>query len=62
MAKPQTTRAVKTKAVRARTSADEKVAAALKQASRHARKQLSLQGLKLPTQSWVRAAVRNPAV
>ena len=62
MAKPQATRAVNAPAARTRASTDEKVATALKQASRHARKQLSLQGLKLPTQTWARAAVRNPAV
>ncbi len=36
--------------------------AALKQASTHARKQLDLQRMKLPTQNWTGSRVRNPAV
>lgn len=34
---------------------------ALKQASKQAKKQLSDNGLKLPTQSWTGTAVKNPA-
>ena len=44
-----------------RKSADEKISTALKQASSHAKKQLVLQGVKLPTQSWTGLAIRNPA-
>lgn len=40
----------------------EKVATALKHASSQAKKQLAQQGLKLPTQSWANARVRNPVV
>ncbi|RKR65954.1 hypothetical protein C8C94_0394 [Acidovorax sp. 94] len=34
---------------------------ALKQASKQAKKQLTANGLKLPTQSWTGTAVKNPA-
>ena len=61
MAKSQKNGGVKVTAVSARTTADEKISAALKQASSHAKKQLALQGLKLPTQSWTGSAIRNPA-
>ena len=62
MAKSQAARTVKSRTSALRPSADDKVAAALKQASSQARKQLTLQGLKLPTQSWAPSPVRNPAV
>ena len=63
MAKSQTTRPVKNIAVAApRLTPAEKVAAALKLASSQAKKQLALQGLKLPTQSWANSRVRNPVV
>lgn len=45
-----------------RSTAEDKIAPALAQASAHAKRQLALQGLKLPTQSWKGSAVRNPAV
>jgi hypothetical protein len=35
---------------------------ALKQAAAHARKQLVVQGLKLPTQSWKTGKISNPVV
>jgi glyceraldehyde-3-phosphate dehydrogenase/erythrose-4-phosphate dehydrogenase len=61
MAKSQKISVVKVSATSARTTTDEKISAALKQASRHAKRQLVLQGLKLPTQSWTTTAIRNPA-
>jgi hypothetical protein len=61
MAKSQKTSVVKVTATSARTTADEKISAALKHASSHAKKQLALQGLKLPMQSWTGSAIRNPA-
>jgi predicted GIY-YIG superfamily endonuclease len=39
----------------------DRVENALKQASKQAKKQLIANGLKLPTQSWTSAAVKNPA-
>ena len=39
----------------------DKVAQALSNASKQAKKQLTAQGLKLPTQNWIGSAVRNPA-
>jgi len=39
----------------------DKVAQALSNASKQAKKQLSAEGLKLPTQNWIGSAVRNPA-
>lgn len=63
MAKSQTTRPSKSVAAAAsRLTPAEKVAAALKLASSQAKKQLALQGLKLPTQSWANSRVRNPVV
>jgi len=35
---------------------------ALKQAAAQARKQLAMQGLKLPTQSWKTGKISNPVV
>jgi len=61
MAKSQKIGVVKVTAPNARTTADEKISAALKHAASHAKKQLALQGLKLPTQSWTGSAIRNPA-
>jgi hypothetical protein len=61
MAKSQKIGVVKVAATSARTTTDEKISAALKQASIHAKKQLDLQGLKLPTQSWTGSPIRNPA-
>ncbi len=62
MAQSKTPRTVKSRADRQPATAHGKVALALKQASTQAHKQLEAQGLKLPTQSWTGAAVRNPAV
>lgn len=65
MAKSQTTRPEKSTApstANTRLSPAEKVAEALKHASSQAKKQLALQGLKLPTQSWANSRVRNPMV
>ena len=39
----------------------DKVTQALSKASKQAKKQLTAQGLKLPTQNWIGSAVRNPA-
>lgn len=51
------------KAVPARpATTGDKVAKALTEASAQAKKQLAIQGLKLPTQSWTGSPVRNPAV
>ena len=61
MAKSQKIGVVKAASASTRAPADEKIAAALKQASSHAKKQLALQGLKLPTQSWTGSTIRNPA-
>ena len=60
MAKSQKIGDVKITAASARTTADEKISAALKQASLHAKKQLALQGLNPPTQSWAGLTVRDP--
>ncbi len=62
MAKSQAARAVKGSAITTHATPEEKMKAALKQASTHARKQLDLQRMKLPTQSWTGSRVRNPAV
>ena len=61
MAKSQKIGVVKATVSSARATTDEKISTALKQASSHAKKQLALQGLKLPTQSWNSSAIRNPA-
>lgn len=44
-----------------RVAAQGKIAQALSDASKHAKRHLTTQGLKLPTQSWTGSAVRNPA-
>ena len=61
MAKSQKIGVVKGATASTRATGDEKISAALKQASSHAKKQLALQGLKLPTQTWTGSAIRNPA-
>ena len=61
MAVSQTIRPIKSTAAKARVVPVEKVSVALKHASSQAQKQLDLQGLKLPTQSWAGSPVRNPA-
>lgn len=60
MAKSQKNGVIKITAPNVSAAIDEKVSSALKQASNHAKKQLAQQGLQLPTQSWKRAAIRNP--
>lgn len=60
MAESKTTRPVKrTTSTRPATTQD-KITQALKLASAQAKKQLTAQGLKLPTQNWAGSAVRNP--
>lgn len=61
MAESSTTRAVKRTAPKPAASLQVRVEGALKQASKQAKKQLTSQGLKLPTQSWAGTAVKNPA-
>ena len=60
MAQSKTTRSVKSTTPTHPTTAQVKIAEALKQASNQAKKHLAGQGLKLPTQNWTGAAVRNP--
>ena len=43
-------------------SEQDRIDRALKQAAAHARKQLAVQGLKLPTQSWKTGKISNPVV
>lgn len=62
MAKSQTIGSVKNSTPKARAVPAEKVSEALKHASSQAQKQLDLQGLKLPTQSWTGSSVRHPVV
>ena len=61
MAKSQKIGVVKTTTASTGATADEKITTALKRASSHAKKQLALQGLKLPTQTWTGSTIRNPA-
>ena len=56
MAKFQKNGAVKATMI---ISTNEKVSAALKLAACHAKRQLALQGVKLPTQTWTKPAIRN---
>jgi len=61
MAESSTTRTVKRTAPKPAATLPVRVESALKQASKQAKKQLSANGLKLPTQSWTGKAVKNPA-
>ena len=61
MAESSTTRAVKRATPKPAASLQSRVEGALKQASKQAKKQLTANGLKLPTQSWTGTAVKNPA-
>ena len=61
MAKSNKNGVVNVAAPVSRKKGDEKISTALKQASSHAKKQLVLRGLKLPTQSWTGSTIRNPA-
>ena len=62
MAQSKTARPVKNVASPRAVTAQDMIARALKQASFEAKKQLTSQGLKLPTQNWTGSAIRNPAV
>ena len=62
MAQSKTTRPVKSIAATRPATTQDKIAHALKLASSQAKKQLAVQGLKLPTQNWAGSAVRNPVV
>lgn len=62
MAQSETTRSMKSTTPARPSTAHDKVAKALTQASIQAKKQLAAQGLKLPTQNWKGSAVRNRAV
>ena len=62
MAQSKTNRTVTAVAATHRGTAQDKMAQALAQASNQAKKQLTSQGMKLPTQSWTGSAIRNPAV
>jgi hypothetical protein len=61
MAQSKTTSPIKSGSSPRPVTAREKVAQALSNASKQAKKQLTAQGLKLPTQNWIGSAVRNPA-
>ena len=62
MAESSTTRALeRTAPSKPVATVQDRVDNALKKASKQAKKQLIANGLKLPTQSWTSAAVRNPA-
>ena len=62
MAQSKTTRTVTGVAATHRRTPQGKMVQALSQASSQAKKQLTAQGMKLPTQSWTSSAIRNPAV
>ncbi len=62
MAKPKKARSVNKPKPTSTATTELKISQALAQASVHAKKQLAIQGLKLPTQSWTGSAVRNPAI
>jgi hypothetical protein len=60
MAQSKKTRPVKSAVATRPATTQDKIAQALKLASSQAKKQLAIQGLKLPTQNWAGSAVRNP--
>lgn len=60
MAQSKATHPVKTADKNHRSTAQDKIAGAMKLAASQAKKQLAAQGLKLPTQNWAGSAVRNP--
>lgn len=63
MAESSTTRAVeRTAPSKPIAPMRDRVEDALKLASKQAKKQLIAKRLKLPTQSWTRTAIKNPAV
>lgn len=60
MASPRVKRTVKSSQPSTAKGEQARIDAALKQAAAHARKQLAVQGLKLPTQSWKTGKISNP--
>ena len=62
MAQSKTARPIAKTAVARPATAQDKITQALAHASRQAKKQLTAQGQKLPTQTWTGSTVRNPAV
>ena len=61
MAQSKKTQRMKSDLPTHQSSKQDKVAQALSNAAKQAKKQLTAQGLKLPTQNWIGSAVRNPA-
>lgn len=61
MAQSKTTYPVKIVDAHRPTTTQDKIAQAMKLAASQAKKQLAVQGLKLPTQNWAGSVVRNPA-
>ena len=61
MAQSKKTQLMKSDLPTHQSTKQDKVAQALSNASKQAKKQLTAQGLKLPTQNWTGSAVRNPA-
>lgn len=62
MASASVHRVLKTTQPTPTMSEQDRIDRALKQAAAHARKQLAVQGLKLPTQSWKTGKISNPVV
>ena len=61
MAQSKKTQLLKNDLPTHQSTKQDKVAQALSNASKQAKKQLTAQGLKLPTQNWIGSVVRNPA-
>jgi hypothetical protein len=62
MAKAKTPRPVKRAPAARAASEQQRIDQALKQASKHAKQSLALEGLQLTTQSWHGTSIRHPAV
>ena len=62
MAQSKKNQSLKSPLLASQSTAQDRVARALIEASLQAKKQLVAQGLKLPTQNWTSSAVRHPAV
>ena len=62
MAKSKKNQPMKSGSPTRQSNGHDKVAQALVEASLQAKKQLVVQGLKLPTQNWAGSAVRHPVV
>ena len=62
MVESPTPRTLKPSTVKGTPSAQARVEIALQQASKQAKKHLAANGLKLPTQSWTGASIKNPAI